>query len=51
VGGGQGFGTWNAAIPADPALVGTQFWMQWNVRDAAAAGGVARSKWAEVTVY
>ena len=51
VGGGQGFGTWNAAIPADPALVGTQFWMQWNVRDAAAAGGVARSRWAEVTVY
>jgi cytochrome c peroxidase len=51
VGSGQGFGTWNAAIPADPALVGTQFWMQWLVRDAAAAGGVARSKWAEVTLY
>ncbi|MDG1051392.1 MAG: cytochrome c peroxidase [Planctomycetota bacterium] len=51
VGAGQGFGTWNSEIPNDPALVGTQFWMQWLVRDQAAAGGVARSKWAEVTVY
>ena len=50
-GAGQGFGTWTGEIPFDPALVGTNFWMQWLVRDPGAAGGVARSPWAEVTIF
>ncbi len=38
-------------IPANPAFNGKTFYMQWHVVDAAAPGGVARSRPLQVTVF
>lgn len=48
---GQGYATWRRPLPADPALVGTELWLQWRVLDPQAGKGIARSPWAHVTVF
>lgn len=49
-GSGAGHATWHRPIPMDPALSGTRLYFRGLVRDPGAAGGVARTRWAEVTV-
>lgn len=48
---GGGYGTWKRAIPSEPSLVGLEVWAQWWVRDPAAAQGLARSRWASITIF
>lgn len=45
-----GHATWHRPIPLDPALAGTQLYFRGLVRDPAAPRGVARTRWARVTV-
>ncbi|USO00136.1 MAG: hypothetical protein H6810_05600 [Phycisphaeraceae bacterium] len=48
---GNGFATFHWPIPADPALQGEQVWMQWRVDDPGAAGGVALSRAARLSLF
>jgi len=48
---GDGHATWHSSIPADPALIGTDLWFRWLVRDAGAGVGTAASRWARLTVF
>lgn len=50
-GSGQGYGTWHQALPSDPAMVGQELWLQWQVRDAGAQAGVARSPVVHLTLF
>lgn len=48
---GQGHGTWHQALPEDPAMIGLELWLQWQVRDAGAQAGVARSPVVHLTIF
>lgn len=47
VGQGEGYATWQADLPDDPALVGTEMHFRWHVRDL---GTRSRTRWATQTV-
>lgn len=50
-GAGEGFATLHWPIPDDESWNGRTVFMQWWIEDAAAAGGVARSRIAQVRVF
>ena len=50
-GAGLGYGTQHHGIPSDPALIGTEFWLQWFVVDAGARRRVAKSIVAHLTLF
>jgi cytochrome c peroxidase len=47
----DGGATFHATLPADPALIGLDFFTQWVVLDPAAAGGLAVSAGAEFELF
>ncbi len=47
----DGAATFHATLPADPALIGLDFFAQWLVLDPAAAGGLAVSAGAEYELF
>ena len=48
---GQGYGTWHQVLPEDPAMIGLELWLQWQVRDPGAQAGVARSPVVHLTIF
>ncbi|MDX6404176.1 MAG: hypothetical protein QOH70_1631 [Blastocatellia bacterium] len=50
-GAGQGFGSVNLLIPANPALIGSTFFGRWYVQDASGIGGVAVTPAFKFTVF
>ena len=50
-GAGKGYATWTRPIADDPALIGTELWLQWRVEDPQAPRGLARTPWAHVTIF
>ncbi|MCP3915611.1 MAG: hypothetical protein GY711_08660 [bacterium] len=50
-GAGDGTGSVSLALPGDPALIGTELFGRWYVRDAAAAGGFAATALFTATVF
>ena len=50
-GASQGYATFRAPIPHDPALVGLTVYGQWWVQDPIAPSGFATSQGLELTVF
>jgi hypothetical protein len=50
-GNGMGYGTMHYPIADNPALDGSQMWMQWVISDAGAAGGESRSEPARLDLF
>ncbi len=48
---GLGYGTMAYPIPNNPALDGSQMWMQWMISDAGAAGGLSRTEPARLDLF
>jgi len=48
---GAGYATFNGEMPADPNLLGLDFYGQWFVTDAAAPGGYAASAGLEFSIF